>query len=126
MLNYREVLELFPDCQIIVERVLRWPKSYFAVRHTPARACSNEAPLPAPISPAGRIGETSTVPISFPNGGGNAAISQGRCPRKGASRPTGKRGVRGSRFFTKAMGNSDTRKPTKSVSVQFGILISMN
>jgi hypothetical protein len=32
LLNRREMEQLFPDCEIIVERVLGWPKSYVAVR----------------------------------------------------------------------------------------------
>jgi len=34
LLNRREMEECFPDCEILVERVLGWPKSYIAVRRT--------------------------------------------------------------------------------------------
>lgn len=32
LLSYREMRRLFPDCEILVERVLFWPKSYIALR----------------------------------------------------------------------------------------------
>lgn len=36
LLNYAEMRELFPDCEIRRERVLGWTKSYVAVRDAPA------------------------------------------------------------------------------------------
>lgn len=32
LLTYRQMSQLFPDCEILVERCLLWPKSYIAVR----------------------------------------------------------------------------------------------
>jgi len=32
LLSYREMCELFPDCEMLVERFLLWPKAYIAVR----------------------------------------------------------------------------------------------
>ncbi|MEQ8790465.1 MAG: class I SAM-dependent methyltransferase [Pirellulaceae bacterium] len=46
LLSYREMRELFPDCEIFIERVLFWPKSYIAVRRLP------KVTLPTPNAPA--------------------------------------------------------------------------
>lgn len=49
LLRYRQVRELFPDCEILVERFLLWPKSYVVVQRPERFADARQAVAAAAV-----------------------------------------------------------------------------